>query len=185
MANTNSSKVELGFEAINFNLFNPITKSYDSLQNLKSDKATVIVFTCNHCPFVIHIIEKLVELSNEYIKKGISFIAISSNDIEEYPEDSPEKMIEYANKYRLNFPYLFDETQEIARKYDAQCTPEFYLFDNNMKLVYHGQFDDSRPGNNIKVTGNDLKNALDSLLYGNEIDKNQKNSVGCSIKWKK
>jgi hypothetical protein len=132
----------------------------------------------------MHIIHKLVEVSSEYIKKGVNIVAINPNDYIAYPEDSPEKMVEYARKFNYPFPYLIDETQEVARSYDAACTPDFFLFDKDLKLVYRGQFDDSRPGNNIPPTGKDLTYAMDCLLNNKAIDIPQKPSLGCSIKWK-
>ena len=140
------------------------------------------MFICNHCPFVVHVLDEIISISEEYFQ-DISFIAISSNDIVNYPEDSPKLMKKLAIDKQFNFPYLYDENQEVAKKYDAACTPDFFLYDKNKKLIYRGQLDDSRPGNNISVTGNDLRNAIVSLIEGKEIDKNQKPSIGCNIKW--
>ena len=142
------------------------------------------MFICNHCPFVIHVNEALVAIANEYAKKGISFIAISSNDVVNYPQDSPEKMAIHAKNKNYPFPYLYDETQDVAKAYDAACTPDLYVFDGNLKLVYRGQLDDSRPGNGIAVTGKDLKHALDCVLENKENTNTQKPSIGCNIKWK-
>ena len=142
------------------------------------------MFICNHCPFVIHVNKEVVKIANEYQNKGISIIAISSNDVSKYPEDSPEKMSETVEKEKYIFPYLYDKTQEVAKDYDAACTPDFYLFDSELKLIYRGQLDDSRPGNELKCDGADLKNALDCLLEGKENNKIQKPSIGCNIKWK-
>ena len=140
------------------------------------------MFICNHCPFVVHVLDEIISISEDYFK-DISFIAISSNDIVNYPEDSPKLMKKLAIDKEFTFPYLYDENQEVAKKYDAACTPDFFLYDKNNKLVYRGQLDDSRPGKNIPVTGKDLRNAIVSLIEGKEIDKNQKPSIGCNIKW--
>ena len=141
------------------------------------------MFICNHCPFVIHVLDEIVSITKKYDNE-ISFIAISSNDIVNYPEDSPELMKKLAEEKKFNFPYLYDETQEVAKKYDAACTPDFFVYNSDKQLVYRGQLDDSRPGNDIPVTGHDLRKAIDSLINGEEIDKNQKPSIGCNIKWK-
>ena len=141
------------------------------------------MFICNHCPFVIHVLDEIVSITKKYDNE-ISFIAISSNDIVNYPEDSPELMKKLAEEKKFNFPYLHDETQEVAKKYDAACTPDFFVYNSDKQLVYRGQLDDSRPGNDIPVTGHDLRKAIDSLINGEEIDKNQKPSIGCNIKWK-
>ncbi|MCX7735107.1 MAG: thioredoxin family protein [Candidatus Kapabacteria bacterium] len=185
MAATESKMIPLGIKAPSFSLYDVVSDKILSLDELKSNVATVIMFICNHCPFVKHINKKLVEISNYYIEKGISFIGINSNDIENYPEDSPENMKKQAIELGYKFPYLFDETQDVAKAYDAACTPDFYVFDKNLELVYRGQFDDSRPGNNIQVTGKDLSAALDAIINNKPIDNNQKPSIGCNIKWKK
>ena len=140
------------------------------------------MFICNHCPFVIHVLDEIISISEEYFE-NISFIAISSNDIVNYPEDSPELMKKLAIDKKFKFPYLYDENQEVAKNYDAACTPDFFLYNKNKKLIYRGQLDDSRPGNNIPITGNDLRKAIVSLIDGKEIEKNQKPSIGCNIKW--
>lgn len=184
MALTPSKMVPLGTEAPDFELPDTVSGQVMSLSQLKSELATVIMFICNHCPYVKHIREELVRITNDYTKKGVSFIAISSNDVTEYPEDSPEKMREEALQYGYSFPYLFDESQEIAKAYDAACTPDFYLFDRRMHLVYRGQLDGSRPGNDVPLTGEDLRNAIDALLSGNPVSSEQIPSVGCNIKWK-
>ena len=181
---TESKNLNLGTSIIDFDLFNPKLNKNQKLNELKGKKGTLIIFMCNHCPYVVHIIEKLSKIADEYIAKGIAFIGINSNDIKNYPEDSPENMVKFANKYNINFPYLFDESQETARAYDAACTPDFYLYDSNDKLVYHGRFDASRPNSGIPVTGEELCRAIDYLLDGREIDFPQYNSIGCSIKWK-
>ncbi len=184
MALTESKEFTLGTKAIDFKLFNTVDNKFASLNNLKGTKGTVIMFICNHCPFVIYVNKRLVEISLEYQKKGINFIGISSNDAEKYPDDSPELMSQNAKKNNYPFPYLYDETQEIAKAYDAACTPEFYVFDSNLKSVYHGRLDDSRPGNGIPVTGKDLILSLENLLADKPAIKNQKPSMGCGIKWK-
>jgi thiol-disulfide isomerase/thioredoxin len=141
------------------------------------------MFICNHCPFVKHVNQEIVQLSKDYKNMGINFIAISSNDVVNYPEDSPEEMTKTGIFEKYTFPYLYDETQEIARNYDAACTPDFYVFDSNKKLIYRGQLDDSRPGNNIPLSGSDIRIVFDSVLESKQITINQKPSIGCNIKW--
>lgn len=184
MARTLSKMLELGTIAPDFELFNPETGKIDKLNELKSDKATVIMFICNHCPFVIHILKGIKSFADEYISKGVSIIAINSNDVDNYPADSPENMVKLKLNEGLNFPYLFDESQEIAKAYNAACTPDIYLFDKEMNLVYRGQFDGSRPENGVEVTGIDLRNSVDALLNGQPISEIQIPSIGCNIKWK-
>lgn len=183
MALTPSSMLELGTKAPNFKLFDTISGKTLSLNELKSDIATVIVFICNHCPFVHHINSKLVEVANIYQGKGIHFIAINSNDVTTYPEDSPEKMTETAKKLGYPFPYLYDETQLIAKAYKAECTPDFFVFDKELKCAYRGRFDETRPNIGIP-TGKDLSNALDRLIAGKKVEIKQFPSMGCNIKWK-
>lgn len=184
MALTPSNMLRLGTVAPHFELIDSVSERTLSLAELKSEVATLIMFICNHCPYVKHIREELVRITTDYQVKGVSIIAISSNDIEAYPEDSPEMMKAEARKYRYQFPYLFDESQTVARQYQAACTPEFYLFDSELKLVYRGQLDESRPDNNVPLTGIDLRNAIDDLLAGNPVSEDQKPSIGCNIKWK-
>lgn len=184
MAMTPSNMLALGTPAADFSLLDTVSGKKLSLQELKGEKGTVIMFICNHCPFVIHVNPEISKLGTEYQKKKISFIAISSNDIENYPQDSPELMTQLARQENYTFPYLYDETQEVAKAYNAACTPDFYLFDSNLNLAYRGQLDDSRPGNNIPLSGADLREALDNLLNKKPISKNQKPSIGCNIKWK-
>ncbi|MBI3950247.1 MAG: thioredoxin family protein [Acidobacteria bacterium] len=184
MAATSTMTMPLGTVAPDFTLPDTVTGKMISLNELKSDIATVVMFICNHCPYVQHVQHELVRLANDYQPKGISFIAISSNDIEAYPDDSPERMKEVAVRLGYPFPYLFDETQEVAKAYDVACTPDFYILDRDLKCVYRGQLDDSRPGNLIPVTGKDIRAALDNILSGKPVDPNQKPSIGCSIKWK-
>lgn len=184
MALTPSTMVPLGTKAPEFSLKDVISGKMLTLSQLKSDKASVVMFICNHCPFVKHVRKELVHVANDYIPKGVSFIAINSNDVQQYPEDSPENMMRTAEELKFPFPYLYDETQDVAKTYDAACTPDFFIFDQDLKCVYRGQFDDSRPGNDIPVTGKDLKNALSCLLNGDSVPQDQKPSIGCNIKWK-
>lgn len=184
MAQTPSKMIDLGTTAPDFKLYEPLTDSYKTLDELKSNKATLIMFICNHCPFVKHINKGLVEFANDYLPKGLSIIAINSNDVENYPADSPEKMVVLIKEEGYQFPYLYDETQEVAKAYDAACTPDFFLYDSDMALVYRGQFDDSRPGNGVEVTGNDLRSAADAILNNEAVLQEQIPSIGCNIKWK-
>lgn len=184
MARTPSNMLDLGTKAPDFNLMDSVSGEVMSLQQLKGDKGTVIMFICNHCPFVIHVNPKITELASDYQKKGIRFIAISSNDVEKYPQDSPDLMKIKAEEEGYTFPYLYDETQDVAKSYDAACTPDFYLFDSHLSLVYRGQLDDSRPENGIPLTGKDLAKAMDAVLSGTKVSDNQKPSIGCNIKWK-
>ncbi|MBT8262842.1 MAG: thioredoxin family protein [Bacteroidia bacterium] len=184
MALTPSNMLPLGTKAPNFVLIDTITNKPVSLQQVRGEKGTVVMFICNHCPFVKHVNEEIVRLCNDYRVTGFGFVAISSNDVENYPQDSPKKMWENARKHSYPFPYLFDEDQEVAKAYDAACTPDFYLFDHDLKLIYRGQLDNSRPGNNIPVNGRDLREALDNVLNNAPQRKDQKPSIGCNIKWK-
>nr|WP_288931655.1 thioredoxin family protein [uncultured Allomuricauda sp.] len=183
MARTPSNMLPLGTKAPDFDLLDTISDKKVALDDIKGEKGTVIMFICNHCPFVIHVNPQIVKLAKEYQEKGIAFVAISSNDVENYPQDAPHLMKEKAKEEDYSFPYLYDETQEVAKAYDAACTPDFYLFDSDMTLVYRGQLDDSRPGNGLPLTGTDLKNAMDAVLDGKEVDSDQKPSLGCNIKW--
>ncbi len=185
MALTPSVMIPLGSKAPSFSLPDTVSGKILSLDNLRSAKATVIMFICNHCPYVVHVNEGLVQLANDYLPKGVSFIAISSNDVINYPDDAPEKMKETAKKIGYPFPYLYDESQEVARAYDAACTPDFYIYDKELRLAYRGQLDDSRPSNGLPVTGKDMRNALDLLLAGKVVPAEQRPSIGCNIKWKK
>ena len=185
MALTPSNPFPLGSKAPDFSLPEPLSQKTHRLADLKGEKGTVILFICNHCPFVIHVNKMLVEIANHYSIEGIGFIAISSNDVVNYPQDSPEKMTLHAQENNYPFPYLYDETQEIAKAFDAACTPDIYVFNNALNLVYRGQLDNSRPGNGIPISGNDLKHALDCLLNNTENTNIQKPSIGCNIKWKK
>ncbi len=174
----------LGTVAPAFSLIDAVSQKKLSLDAMKGDKGTVIMFICNHCPFVVHVNPEISRLAKAYQSKGIGFIAISSNDIINYPDDAPELMKLKAKEADYTFPYLYDETQEVAKAYDAACTPDFYLFDEHLKLVYRGQLDDSRPGNDIPLSGIDLRNAIDALLNKEAINPIQKPSIGCNIKWK-
>jgi thiol-disulfide isomerase/thioredoxin len=184
MARTPSNMMPLGTVAPDFNLYNPLTQKNVALQDVKSDIATVVMFICNHCPYVIHVQGELIKLANDYQAKGISFVAINSNDVVNYPDDSPEKMKEVSEKLEYPFPYIFDETQDVAKAYQAACTPDFFVFDKDLKCIYRGQLDDSRPHNNEPVNGKDIRAALDAVLAGKSVDSNQNASLGCNIKWK-
>ena len=184
MARTPSNMLPLGTKAPNFKLFDTISGTSVSLNSAKGEKGTVVMFICNHCPFVIHVNPMIVELAKKYQEKGIAFVAISSNDVENYPQDSPDLMKQKAKEEGYTFPYLYDETQEVAKAYDAACTPDIYLFDPQLTLVYRGQLDGSRPGNDVPLTGSDLKKAMDAILEGKEVEQDQKPSLGCNIKWK-
>lgn len=184
MSETESNMLPLGTVAPKFMLVEPLTGQIRSLDGLKSEKATLVMFICNHCPFVKHVNPQLVVLAHDYMPQGVSIIAISANDVEEYPEDSPVKMAEVAQKLEYPFPYLYDETQDVARAYHAACTPDFFLFDGTMKLVYRGQLDSSRPTNSIPVDGSDLRRAIDAVLEGKKVNERQLPSIGCNIKWK-
>ena len=184
MARTLSNMLALGTTAPDFNLPDTVSGNMFSLNDLKSDKATVVMFICNHCPYVIHINQALVKLVSEYKAKGVSFVGISSNDVDNYPQDSPDKMKIHAEETGYNFPYLYDESQDVAKAYDAACTPDFYVFDKDLNLVYRGQIDGSRPGSGIPVTGQDLREALDAVISGQPAPSLQKPSMGCNIKWK-
>jgi thiol-disulfide isomerase/thioredoxin len=184
MSKTASKMIPLGTVAPEFNLKDTNSNEWFSFADLKGEKGTLVLFICNHCPFVRHVIEEIVMIANDYRVQGIGIIAISSNDISQYPQDAPELMTEFAFENKMEFPYLYDETQEVAKIYEAACTPDFFLFDNQNKLVYRGQLDDSRPGNGIPLSGNDLRGAIDGVIYNRIINPNQKPSIGCNIKWK-
>ncbi|WP_133131391.1 thioredoxin family protein [Legionella yabuuchiae] len=184
MVRTPSTMVELGSEAPGFTLTDVLSGSQINLKGYKGEQATVVMFICNHCPYVKHINHELTRLAKDYQLKGVNFIAINSNDVENYPDDSPAHMIKTAKEHGYPFPYLFDETQEVAKAYRAACTPDFYVYDDQLKLVYRGQLDDSRPGNNLIPDGSSIRSALDALLAGEEVPQDQKPSLGCNIKWK-
>lgn len=186
MSNTPSNMLALGTKAPDFYLkdMKSGTASF-SYADVKGEKGTLILFICNHCPFVLHVMEEIIMIANDYSIQGIGIAAISSNDVVHYPQDAPELMTEFAFENNFEFPYLYDETQGVAKAYEAACTPDFYLFNKQDQLVYRGQLDDSRPGNGIPLSGSDLRGAIDGVLYNRSINTNQKPSIGCNIKWKK
>jgi peroxiredoxin len=184
MVKTESSMLPLGTTAPAFHLPNSVSGEQLNFSQLQSDQATVVMFICNHCPFVVHIAEKLSQLARDYNAKGVQFIAISSNDINEYPDDAPDKMRTFAQDYNFCFPYLYDESQATAKAYHAACTPDFYIFDGEAKCCYRGRFDDSTPHNGNAVTGKDLCNAIDAMLTDKPVSHEQYPSIGCNIKWK-
>lgn len=184
MAKTPSTMIPLGTQAPDFVLYDVASEKMLSLSALRSPVATVIAFICNHCPFVLHINAGLIAVAQAYQKQGIQFIAICSNNAETYPEDSPQRMKEVAQTLHYPFPYLWDETQAVAKAYHAACTPDFYIFDAELCCVYRGQMDDARPGNDIPVTGHDLRQALDNIVNHEPVSILQKPSLGCNIKWK-
>lgn len=184
MSRTPSNMLPLGTIAPEFYLKDTNSNESFSFSDIKGEKGTLVIFICNHCPFVHHVLEEIVMIANDYRVQGIGITAISSNDVQNYPQDSPELMTEFAFENKFEFPYLYDETQEVAKAYDAACTPDFYLFDNQDKLVYRGQLDDSRPGNGIPLSGSDLRGAIDGVIYNRIINPDQKPSLGCNIKWK-
>ncbi|SDS98317.1 thioredoxin family protein [Winogradskyella sediminis] len=183
MARTESNMLPLGTKAPDFTLIDTVDETPKSLQELKGTTATLVMFISNHCPFVIHVRSELSQLAKDYVAKGINCIAISSNDAKNYPQDRPELMRKKAIENDYIFPYLYDQTQDVAKAYDAACTPDFFLFNSDLELVYTGQLDDSRPGNGKPVTGKDLRAAMDALINKAPINPNQKPSMGCSIKW--
>ena len=185
MALTPTTSIPLGFQAPSFTL--PDARTGDALNSgeLMQGGPSVVVFMCNHCPFVVHLVDSLVDFAAEYQARGLNFIAISSNDVENYPQDGFEQMRELATEKGFTFPYLYDESQDVARAYDAACTPDFSVFDANGKCVYRGQYDASRPGNDIPVTGEDLRRVCDALIAGESVPaEGQAPSIGCNIKWK-
>ena len=183
MARTPSNMVDLGSIAPNFNLINTVDDKFISSDDCFSKKGTLIMFICNHCPFVIHVIDEIIKISNQYTNE-IDFVAISSNDVINYPDDAPEFMKKLAIDKSFNFPYLYDENQYVAKAYGAACTPDFFLYNDEKKLIYRGQLDDSRPGNEKSVDGKDLRNALDCLIKNVKNNFPQRPSIGCNIKWK-
>jgi len=179
-----TTQLALGAKAPNFALLDTVSGKLFSLDDIISPKATVIMFICNHCPYVQHILEGLIDTASRYIQQGVSFAAINANDADQYPQDGPDHMKALAQELQFPFPYLYDQTQQVARNYHAACTPEFFVFDSNVRLAYHGRFDDSRPKSGQPVTGHDLSQALDALLEGSPVPPEQKPSIGCSIKWR-
>jgi peroxiredoxin len=176
--------LELGTSAPDFSLPNAVDGNTVSLSDVSDQKGLLVAFICNHCPFVVHIRDEFARFAKEYQEKGIAVVAISSNDVENYPQDSPEKMKEEAVEHGYTFPYLYDADQSVAQAYKAACTPDLFLFDGDTKLAYRGQFDASRPGNGVPVTGEDLRAACDAVLEGKPIPEPQTPSIGCNIKWK-
>ncbi|MBZ9651856.1 thioredoxin family protein [Psychroflexus montanilacus] len=184
MSLTPSNMLELGTIAPGFELPDTVSRETYTLPKLKGEKGTVIMFICNHCPYVKHVNDEIVRLANDYRILGFSFIAISSNDVKAYPQDHPELMFKIARQLNYPFPYLYDETQEVAKAYHAACTPDFYVFDEALRLVYRGQLDDSRPKNGIPTSGRSIREALDALLNNRPVPSEQKPSMGCNIKWR-
>ncbi|HUW19165.1 MAG TPA: thioredoxin family protein [Sedimentisphaerales bacterium] len=183
MTVTASTMMPLGTKAPDFAL--PDTKNnVVAMTDFKDAPALLVIFMCNHCPFVKHILHPMVQLIKQYQHKGVAVVGISSNDVDNFPEDSPQMMAKAAKEAGFTFPYLYDATQEVAKAFQAACTPDFFLFDKDRRLVYRGQMDDSRPGNNIPVTGSDLRAALDAVLEKKQVSQKQKPSMGCNIKWK-
>jgi thiol-disulfide isomerase/thioredoxin len=174
----------LGTPAFNFTLPDSVSGRMVSLTELRSDCATVVMFICNHCPFVKHVQQELARLARDYQPRGAAFVAISSNDVAAYPDDAPDRMQALAKTLGFTFPYLYDESQDVARAYQAACTPDIFIYDGDLQLAYRGQLDDSRPGNGLPVTGRDVRQALDALLASQPVDPNQRPSIGCNIKWK-
>lgn len=184
MSKTPSHMVPLGTKAPAFSLLDPRTNLYVSLEETHSKIATVIMFLSNHCPYVKHIQTTLVAIAKDFQPKGITFIAICANDVEKYPADHPLRMKEIAEEFDYTFPYLYDETQAVAKAYNAACTPDFYIFDKDLACVYRGCMDESTPGNGVPLTGSHLRAALDAIIEGKVVDSQQKPSLGCNIKWK-
>jgi len=173
----------LGSSAADFPLPDVTSKKIYSLADFQDKKALLVMFICRHCPYVRHVQKEIAKIGEYYQDSDLGVVAISSNDAQMYPDDAPESLKEMAQEFRFSFPYLYDENQEVAKKYKAACTPDFFLFDENRKLVYRGQLDDSRPANNIPVTGKDLREAIEDVLNNRPVNPNQKPSVGCNIKW--
>lgn len=185
MARTLTTSIPLGFKAPDFALKDVVSGKTISFKDVKGEKGTLVMFICNHCPYVIHVIDELVNLGNEYAEKGIGFVAISSNDVLNYPQDGPELMKEFAEERVFPFPYLYDESQDVAKAYDAACTPDFSLFNASDECVYRGELDGSRPGSEVPVTGASMRDALDKVLLNEIIPaEEQRPSMGCNIKWK-
>ncbi len=184
MARTPSTMLELGTNAPDFALLDPASGKTVALADFDARPALLVAFICNHCPYVKHLREAFAAFAKEYADKGLAVVAINSNDVENYPDDSPEKMVEEVNTQGYVFPYLYDESQEVAKAYQAACTPDFFLFDKDRKLAYRGQFDESRPGNDAPVTGQDMRAAVDALLAGQAVPADQIASLGGNMKWK-
>lgn len=179
-----SSMLPLGTKAPQFSLTDVVSGKIVSLADFEAKKGLLVMFICRHCPYVKHAQQELSKIGKDYQDKDIGIVAISSNDIEAYPEDAPDSLKEQAQELGFTFPYLYDESQDVAKAYTAVCTPDLFLFNKDRKLVYRGQLDDSRPDSSIPVTGKDLRAAIDAVLSDQTVDPNQKPSIGCSIKWK-
>lgn len=184
MARTPTVNLKLGYKAPDFNLLDTVSNNHLSFADIKGENGTVVMIICNHCPFVVHVMGELIRIGNDYKNQGIGFVAISSNDVTTHPDDSPAHMAQLAKNKGFPFPYLYDETQEVAKAYTAACTPDYSVFNADDKSVYRGQLDDSRPGNDKSVNGKDLRRVLHLLIAGKEVPTDQKPSIGCNIKWK-
>jgi peroxiredoxin len=185
MAFTESNMLPIGTIAPPFALPDTVSGNTITFDDIAGEKATIVMFLCNHCPYVIHVNEEIVRIARDYQPKGVGLVGISSNDVENYPDDAPDKMQEHARQVGYTFPYLYDESQETARAYDAACTPDFYVFDGSRRLVYRGRLDNARPKTDTPLTGADLRAALDAVLEDREVNSVQYPSGGCNIKWKK
>jgi peroxiredoxin len=184
MVKTASTMLPLGTTAPEFQLPNVISNQNISLAIFAERQALLLIFLCQHCPFVKHVQQELAKIGQDYSQQSLGIVAISANDVVNYPDDAPEKLKQMAEDLNFNFPVCYDESQEVSKAYTAACTPDFFLFDAERKLAYRGQLDDSRPSNNIPVTGKDLRRAIDTVLQGKHVDFEQKPSIGCNIKWK-
>lgn len=184
MSLTPTTSIPMGFKMPEFSLPDSITNKIFTSKEITGKKATLVIFICNHCPYVLHVIHELVKIGYDYKGKDLGIVAINSNDVSKYPNDHPDRMKEFALSLKFPYPYLFDESQDVARAYNAACTPDFNLFDNENKCVYRGQLDGARPGNDIPLTGKDLRAAIDLVLAGIKVPEKQTPSTGCSIKWK-
>ena len=184
MVLTHSTMLKLGTLAPDFNLPEVVSGKSYSLKDFSGKKALLVMFVCRHCPYVQHIKDEMSKLGKDYAEKDVAIVAISSNDAEKHPDDSPESLKEFVEETGIVYPFLYDQTQKVALSYTAACTPDFFLFNSERKLVYRGQLDDSRPGNSEPVTGKDLRNAINAVLEDKEVSQEQKASVGCNIKWK-
>ena len=185
MAKTSSTMLELGTQAPDFNLPDVVTGKAVGLATFNRKKALLVMFICRHCPYVKHVEKELAQLGKDYADKDVAIVAISSNDADNYPDDSPASLKQMARELGFSFPFCYDETQETAKAYSAACTPDFFVFNRSRELVYRGQLDDSRPGSKIALTGKDLRAAVDAVLEDRPVDENQKASIGCNIKWKR
>ena len=184
MVKTASTMLSLGTTAPEFQLLDVVSGKTISLDNFTGSQALLVMFICQHCPFVKHIKSELAKIGQDYSQQALGIVAISANDVANYPDDSPEKLKQMAEEFSFNFPVCYDESQEVSKAYTAACTPDFFLFDRDNKLAYRGQLDDSRPSTDIPVTGKDLRSAIDAVLQDRKIDFEQKPSIGCNIKWK-